>query len=79
MKPKSIRPEHQELLKEIGNRIKKLRSDKKIGYIQMAKNIGLSRNSYNAIELGNVYWNSFSLLKITEYYNIPLEELFKGL
>lgn len=79
MKPKSIRPEHQELLKEIGKRIKQLRSDKKIGYIQMANNVGLSRNSYNAIELGSVYWNSFSLLKITEYHNIPLEELFKGL
>ena len=40
MKPKEIRPEHQAMMKEIGQRIKKLRTDKKIGYIEMAKAIG---------------------------------------
>lgn len=56
MKPKDIKPEHQPMMIEIGRRIKKLRTDKKIGYIEMAEAIGISRNAYNSIELGNVYF-----------------------
>ena len=49
MKPKKIKPEHKELMEEIGRRVKKLRTDKNVVYIEMAKDIGLSRNAYNAI------------------------------
>jgi transcriptional regulator with XRE-family HTH domain len=79
MKPKEIRPEHQAMMKEIGQRIKKLRTDKKIGYIEMAKAMAISRNAYNSIELGNVYFNFSSLLLIANYHNISVSTLLEGL
>ena len=79
MKPKEIRPEHQAMMKEIGQRIKKLRTDKRIGYIEMAKAMAISRNAYNSIELGNVYFNFSSLLLIANYHNISVSTLLEGL
>ena len=79
MKPKVIKPEHQSMMFEIGRRIKKLRTDKKIGYIEMAKAIGISRNSYNAIELGNVYFSFSTLLLISKYHCVPVSKFLKGL
>jgi DNA-binding XRE family transcriptional regulator len=79
MKANKIKPEHQELMKEIGKRVKKLRSEKKIGYIPMSKEIGLSRNAYNSIELGNVYWNISSLLLIADYHKVSLSTFFMDL
>ena len=79
MKPKEIRPEHQAMMKEIGQRIKKLRTDKNVGYVEMAKAMGISRNAYNAMELGNVYFNFSSLLLIADYHNISVSTLLKGL
>ena len=79
MKPKEIRPEHQAMMKEIGHRIKKLRTNKKIGYIEMAKAMAISRNAYNSIELGNVYFNFSSLLLIANYHNISVSTLLEEL
>jgi transcriptional regulator with XRE-family HTH domain len=79
MKPNMIKSEHQELMKEIGKRIKNLRIQKKIGYIEMARAMGISRNGYNNIELGNVYFNFSSLLIIANYHSIPVSKLLKGL
>jgi transcriptional regulator with XRE-family HTH domain len=77
MKPKDIRPEHQELMKAIGERIKKLRTDKKISYIKISKEIGISRNGYNNIELGNVYFNFSTILLIAEYHGVSVTTLLK--
>jgi transcriptional regulator with XRE-family HTH domain len=79
MKPKEIKPEHQVLMTEIGRRIKKLRTDKNLGYIEMAKAMGISRNTYNAIELGLVYFNFSSLLLIANYHSIHISKLLRGL
>jgi transcriptional regulator with XRE-family HTH domain len=77
MKPKDIRPEHQALMKAIGERIKKLRTDKKISYIKISKEIGISRNGYNNIELGNVYFNFSTILLIAEYHGVSVTTLLK--
>jgi len=79
MKPKEISPEHRELLQELGIRLKKLRTAKKISYIELAKEIGISRNAYNLIENGNVYFNFNTVLLILKYHNIKLSELFEDL
>lgn len=79
MKRKEIAPEHKVLLQELGKRIKTLRIDKKLGYIQMAKEIGLSRNAYNDIELGNSYFNFLSLVLIAKYHDISVSDLLKNL
>jgi transcriptional regulator with XRE-family HTH domain len=79
MKRKEIAPEHKVLLQELGKRIRKLRNEKKIGYIQMAKEIGLSRNAYNDIELGNSYFNFLSLVLIAKYHDVSISVLLKNL
>ena len=49
-KPKIIAPEHQKLMSEIGERIKKLRLEKEKGLIEMAKEIGADSLAFLSIE-----------------------------
>lgn len=79
MKPKVITPDHLERMVEIGIRIKKLRVEKKLSYITMAHEIGISRNGYNSIELGKVYFNFVSLMLICDYHQISVSDLLQGL
>lgn len=78
-KHKKIEPEHMQLMKEIGNRIKKLRTEKNLGYIEMSMMIGLSRNEYNLIELGQVYFKFSTLLRILDYHKISFSNFIKEL
>jgi len=79
MKPKEISPEHQELMIEIGTRIKELRKAKQLSYIKLAKQIGISRNSYNQLELGIINFQFGTLMAVLQYHGIGLEEFFKDL
>ena len=78
-KPKEIAPEHQDLMKAIGKKIKELRTAKQLGYIEMAKEIGISRNNYNLMELGKIYFKFSTLLLILDYHKISVSEFFKEL
>jgi len=79
MKPKEIAPEHQELFFAIGKRIKELRKNKGMGYIEMAEQIGISRNSYNQLELGISNFQFITLLSVIKYHEIGLTEFLKDL
>ncbi len=79
MKPKTIKEEDQELLKAIGRKIKELRKERKIGYIELANEIGISRNALNLIENGRVYFNISSLLQILKYFELTTQDFFKDL
>lgn len=79
MKPKEISTDHKELLQAIGNRIRKLREETGQSYIQIAKEIGISRNSYNQVENGRVYFNISSLLLILEFHHLSLGEFIHDL
>ena len=79
MKPKEISPEHQELFFEIGKRIKELRKNKGISYIELANQIGISRNSYNQIELGISNFQFSTLLAVLKYHKIGIEEFLKDI
>ena len=68
-----------ELLEAIGKRIKELRKSEKIGYIQLAEKIGISRNALSLMESGRVYFKFSALLKILRYFNISTQEFFKDL
>jgi len=69
----------EELLKAIGQRIKELRKVEKIGYIQLAKKIGISRNALSLMEGGRVYFKFSALLKILRHFDIGVQEFFKDL
>ena len=77
MKPKEISQENHELLIEIGQRIRELRKNKGINYIDLAKEIGISRNSYNQLELGIRNFQFITLLEVLKYYEIGLADFFK--
>lgn len=79
MKPKDIPQEHQELMIEIGKRIRELRKDKGMSYIEFAEQIGISRNSYNQLELGISNFQFISLVTVLKYHGIELVDFFKDL
>lgn len=77
--PKEIAPEHQELMTEIGTRIKKLRTDKGKRLIEMAALIGISRNEYSLLEQGKLYFKFSTLLRIIDYHQIPFSDFTKSI
>ena len=79
MKPKEIALEHQELFYTIGKRIRELRKSKGMGYIEFAEQIGISRNSYNQLELGLSNFQFSTLLAVLKYHGIGLTEFFKDI
>jgi len=78
-RPKIIAPQHQPLMNEIGNRIKTLRLEKEKGLIEMANEIGISRNEYSHLEQGKIYFKFSTLLRILDYYEISFTDFIKGL
>lgn len=78
-KPKIIAPEHQQLMNEIGERIRKLRLEKGKGLIEMANEIGISRNEYSHIENGKIYCKLSTMLCILDYHKISFWDFSKGI
>ena len=79
MKPKSIEKQDQALLIAIGQKIKGLRKEQNLGYIELAEKIGISRNALSLIENGKVYFNFSTLLQILRYFKIKPDNFFQGL
>lgn len=77
MKPKEITEEYHDFLLKIGDRIKELRKEKKLGYVEISKQVGISKNTYNQMELGNINFQIGSLLAILKYHGISFEQFFK--
>ena len=62
---------------EIENQVKKFRKEKDITQAELAKEVGVSRQTINAIETGK-YDPSLELaLKIADFFDEKVEELFK--
>lgn len=62
---------------EIKNQVKKFRNEKDITQAQLAEKAGVSRQTINAIETGK-YDPSLELaLKIADFFDETVEELFK--
>ena len=79
MKPKEIPFDHQDIFREIGKRVKELRKGKGLTYIELAKQIGMSRNAYNHLELGISNFQFITLLEVLKYHGIGLNDFFKDL
>lgn len=61
----------------VHNKIKEIRESKKIPQIQMATDLGVSRQTMNAIEKTK-YNPSLELsLKIAKYFDMPVEKVFQ--
>jgi transcriptional regulator with XRE-family HTH domain len=79
MKPAEIDFEYKDLIEKIGARIRELRNKKGISYTKMAKEIGLSRNGYNNIELGKSNFQILTLLRILSYYDMSIFDFVDSL
>jgi transcriptional regulator with XRE-family HTH domain len=79
MRSKEIIPEHQELYKKIGKKLKDLRTAKGMSYIKLAAEIGIARNSYNLLENGKINFQLSSLQLVLKYHNISLSDFFRDL
>ncbi len=78
-KTENIPTEHQELLIEIGKRIKQLRKDRQMNYETIAKEIGLNRTTYNLMEQGKLNFQFSTLMLILKYHNLTVSDFFKDL
>ena len=61
---------------EIENSLKVWRAKGDITQEQLAKKIGLSRQSINSIEKGKFIPSVLSALKIAKFFNTKIEEIF---
>lgn len=76
----NIDPDVLEIMKQIGNHVRKLRLEKtKVPYSDFAKNkIEINKNTYYNIERGEKDYNISWLLKIISHYpDLSISKFFK--
>ncbi|MCK5034529.1 MAG: helix-turn-helix transcriptional regulator [Candidatus Sabulitectum sp.] len=59
------------------NRLRVLRAEKEISQKHLADEVGLSRQTVNSIERGKFNPSIVTALKIAEFFDIPVDEVFK--
>ena len=58
------------------NRIKVFRAEKGISQSELALAIGVSRKTISTIEVGRFTPSTVVALKIAQYFEVPVEEIF---
>jgi len=69
--------EQQTVLVEFGKELKRLRKNRKKSYPDMAKLLGLSKNTYYLMEAGTLNFQFSTYLQVLNYYGISEIELLK--
>jgi len=62
---------------KLKNRLRVLRAEKEISQNDLAQEVGLSRQTINSIERGKFNPSIITALKIAEYFDVPIDEVFK--
>ena len=62
---------------KLKNKLRVLRAEKEISQKDLAEEVDLSRQTINSIELGKFNPSIITALKIAEYFEIPVDEVFK--
>ena len=60
----------------VGNNVYTLRAQKKITQEEMAKAVGVTRQTIIAIEKGNYTPSVLLALQISEFFKVPVEKVF---
>ena len=60
----------------LNNRIKVFRAEKGISQTELAQAIGVSRKTISTIEVGRFIPSTVVALKIAQYFEVPVEEIF---
>ena len=74
-----IDSKHQHILNAIGDRVKELRTKRKIKINEICEATKIHRNSYSQLEHGNTYFKISALLRILDFHNITISEFFNNL
>lgn len=61
---------------ELDNRIRVFRAEHRMSQNDLAEAIGVSRKTISTIEVGKFVPSTIIALKIAEYFNVPVEEIF---
>ena len=59
------------------NEVNKLRTDKDVTQEELAEKVQVSRQTIIAIEKGNYTPSTLLALKISKFFNLPVEKIFK--
>ena len=62
---------------KLKNRLRVLRAEKEISQKHLADEVGLSRQTVNSIERGKFNPSIVTALKIAEFFEVPVDEVFK--
>ena len=65
--------------KDIGDRIKSLRQDRKISQEQMALDLHISRSTVSKIESDGRITSLELLIQLSEYYHVSTDYILKGI
>ncbi|MCY1719228.1 helix-turn-helix transcriptional regulator [Prolixibacteraceae bacterium Z1-6] len=71
--------EHKKILEDVGIELKRLRTKKTKSYTQLAEEIGISRNTYNSMELGKINFQLSTLLQVLDYHGVSIHKFFEDL
>jgi transcriptional regulator with XRE-family HTH domain len=74
--PTPITKEQEELLKNLGERIKSIRNEKGLTLEQVASSVGKDRQSIHRLEKGQVNPSYVYLMEVCEGLGIGIGELF---
>jgi len=69
--------EQQTNLVEFGKELKRLRKNRKLSYPDMAKVLGLSKNTYYQMEAGTLNFQFSTYLQVLNFFGISDIELLK--
>ena len=58
------------------NRINVFRAEHRLNQSELAKQIGVSRKTISTIEVGKFIPSTVIALKIAQYFQVPVEEIF---
>ena len=61
----------------ISNQVNKLRADKGVTQEELAEKVQVSRQTIIAIEKGNYTPSILLALKVSKFFNLPVEKIFK--
>ncbi len=61
---------------ELTNRIRVFRAEHQLSQSDLADRIGVTRKTISTIEVGRFVPSTIIALKIADYFNVPVEEIF---
>jgi putative transcriptional regulator len=62
---------------KLKNRLRVLRAEKEISQKELAEEVDLSRQTVNSIERGKFNPSIITALKISEFFEVPVDDVFK--